>query len=81
MTLLTDENNQNVSIDYPRGRTYGECVYDEIMSIQMVEGKFITTIHIKDKPKRMKRSDALAYYTHKLRHVWDKHPLNDKNPL
>jgi hypothetical protein len=51
------------------------------MSIQMIEGKFISTVHIKDKPKRMNRSDALTYYTKKLRDVWDNHPLNDSNPL
>ncbi|MDD5160806.1 MAG: hypothetical protein PHI47_12180 [Sulfuricurvum sp.] len=81
MTVITDENNHNVCVEYPRGRTYGECVYDEIMSIQMIEGKFISTLHIKDKPKRMKRSDALTYYTQKLRDVWGNHPLNDSNPL
>lgn len=79
--MITDENNHHVSIEHPRGRTYGECVYDEIMSIQMIEGKFITTLHIKDKPKRMNRADALNYYTLKLRRVWDNHPLNTSNPL
>lgn len=79
--MITDENNHHVSVEYPRGRTYGECVYDEIMSIQMIEGKFITTVHIKDKPKRMNRTDALSYYTLKLRRVWDNNLLNTSNPL
>ncbi len=81
MTVITDENNYNVCVEHSHGRTYGECVYDEILSIKMIEGKFISTVHIKDKPKRMNRSDALTYYTKKLRDVWDNHPLSDSNPL
>jgi len=72
--LLPEDNNYNVTIDHPKGRTYGECVYDELSSIQMIEGKFITTLHIKDKPKRMNRGDALHYYTQKLRRVWENSP-------
>lgn len=43
------------------GRTYGECVMD---------GEFRTTLHIKEKPKRLSREDALIYYTRKLRIHW-----------
>jgi hypothetical protein len=53
-----------------KGRTYGECVMDEIMSIQMIDGEFRTTLHIKEKPKRLSREDALIYYTRKLRNIW-----------
>jgi len=52
------------------GRTYGECVMDEIMSIQMIDGEFRTTLHIKEKPKRLSREEALLYYTRKLRTHW-----------
>lgn len=69
--LRLEDTNYNVTIDHPKGRTYGECVHDELSSIQMIEGKFITTLHIKDKPKRMTRPDALHYYTQKLRRVWE----------
>ena len=69
--LLIPENNHPIQVQYPQGRTYGECVYDELLSIQMIEGKFISTLHIKDKPKRMSRCDALLYYTQKLRHIWE----------
>ncbi len=68
---LPENDNYPISSQYPQGRTYGECVYDELLSIRMIEGKFIPTLHIKDKPKRMNRSDALIYYTQKLRRVWE----------
>lgn len=72
--LPLPENDHHLIIQYSQGRTYGECVYDELLSIRMIEGKFITTLHIKDKPKRMSRSDALHYYTQKLRQVWENLP-------
>lgn len=53
-----------------KGRTYGECVMEEIFSIKMIDGKFHTTLHIKEKPKRLSREEALKYYTQKLRNVW-----------
>ena len=53
-----------------KGRTYGECIMDEIMSIRMIDGEFRTTLHIKEKPKRLSREEALKYYTQKLRNVW-----------
>lgn len=43
---------------------------EEIASIKMIDGEFRTTLHIKEKPKRLKRQDALVYYTLKLRNVW-----------
>ncbi len=49
----------------PKGRTYGEC----IMSIRMIDGEFRAIFHIKEKPKRLGREDALIYYTQKLRIV------------
>lgn len=57
-------------IEYPKGRTFGECVIEEVFSIQMIEGTFVTTICIKDKPKPMSREQAFIYYTKKLRRIW-----------
>lgn len=54
-----------------KGRTYGECVMDEISSIQMIDGEFRATLHIKEKPKRLNRQEALIYYTKKLRTHWE----------
>lgn len=54
-----------------KGRTYGECIMDEIMSIRMIDGEFRTTLHIKEKPKRLSREEALVYYTQKLRRIWE----------
>lgn len=53
-----------------KGRTYGECVMDEIMSIQMIDGEFRTTLKITNKPERLARQEAISYYTQKLRSVW-----------
>ncbi|MHB8100580.1 MAG: hypothetical protein ACYDD5_13465 [Sulfuricurvum sp.] len=64
------ESNPQLKIETPQGRTYGECVMDEIASIKMINGEFRATLHIKEKPKRLKREDALIYYTQKLRNVW-----------
>ena len=58
--------------EFAKGRTYGECVMDEIMSMKMIDGEFRITLHIKEKPKRLGREDALIYYTQKLRKVWAK---------
>lgn len=60
-----------ITIEGPKGRTYEECVYAEILSIQMIDGVFVTTLHIKEKPKRLPRELALLYYTQKLRMQWD----------
>ncbi|MFZ2891138.1 hypothetical protein [Sulfuricurvum sp.] len=59
-----------IKTESAKGRTYGECVMDEISSIRMIDGEFRTTLHIKEKPKRLNREDALIYYTQKLRNVW-----------
>lgn len=59
-----------IKTETAQGRTYGECVVDEISSIKMIDGEFRTTLHIKEKPKRLGREDALIYYTQKLRTVW-----------
>ena len=64
------ELQPRIKTEAAKGRTYGECVMDEIMSIQMIDGEFRTTLHIKEKPKRLSREDALIYYTHKLQSVW-----------
>ncbi|ADR35239.1 DC-STAMP domain containing 1 (plasmid) [Sulfuricurvum kujiense DSM 16994] len=54
-----------------KGRTYGECIVDEIRSIRMIDGEFRATLHIKEKPKRLNRQEALIYYTKKLRTHWE----------
>lgn len=64
------ELHPQIKSEAAKGRTYGECIMDEIMSIQMIDGEFHTTLQIKEKPKRLSREDALIYYTHKLRNVW-----------
>lgn len=60
-----------IKTEAAKGRTYGECVMDEIMSIRMIDGEFRTTLHIKEKPKRLSRKEALEYYTQKLRRIWE----------
>ena len=60
-----------IKTEAAKGRTYGECVMEEIFSIKMIDGEFRTTLHIKEKPKRLGREDALIYYTQKLRSVWE----------
>lgn len=53
-----------------KGRTYGECIIDEILSVRMVDGEFIPTLRITNKPDRLRRDEAICYYTQKLRNVW-----------
>lgn len=60
-----------IKTETAKGRTYGECIMDEIMSIRMIDGEFRTTLHIKEKPKRLSREEALEYYTQKLRRIWE----------
>lgn len=60
-----------ITIESPNGRTLGECLHDEFLSIRMIHGQFVSTLHIKDKPKRMLRDEALDYYTRKLRSAWE----------
>lgn len=64
------ELHPHIKTEAAKGRTYGECVMDEISSIKMIDGEFRTTLHIKEKPKRLNREEALIYYTQKLRNVW-----------
>ena len=64
------ELHPQIKTEAAKGRTYGECVIEEICSIKMIDGEFRTTLHIKEKPKRLGREDALIYYTQKLRSVW-----------
>jgi len=61
-------------VQYPEGRTYGECIEDEKRSIRMINGRFVPTIRILDKPFRLSRSEALVYYTKKLQKVWEAIP-------
>jgi hypothetical protein len=42
------EQHLRIKTEPDKGRTYGECVMDEIMSIQMIDGEFRSTLHIKD---------------------------------
>lgn len=60
-----------IKTETAKGRTYGECIIDEIRSIRMIDGEFRATLHIKEKPKRLNRQEALAYYTRKLRTHWE----------
>lgn len=66
-TLTTSKTYRT---EAPKGRTYGECVMDEIMSIKMINGEFRTTLRITNKPDRLNRDEAISYYTNKLRNVW-----------
>ena len=64
------ELHSHIKIETPKGRSYGECVMDEIASVKMINGEFRAMLHIKEKPKRLSRKDASIYYTQKLRNVW-----------
>jgi hypothetical protein len=70
MGMERTESSSQLTIETPKGRTYGECVMDEIASIKMINGEFRATLHIKEKPKRLSRKDASIYYTQKLKNVW-----------
>lgn len=59
-----------IKTETPRGKTNGECVQAEIDSIRLINGKFVPTLQIINKPKRMPRQEALKYYTPKLKTVW-----------
>ena len=65
------ELDPKIKTETAKGRTYCECVMEEIFSIKMIDGEFRTTLHIKEKPKRLSREEALEYYTQKLRIVWE----------
>lgn len=59
-----------IRTEQPKGRTYGECIIDELRSIRLYDGKFITTLRIVNKPEKMPKELATAYYTQKLRQIW-----------
>jgi hypothetical protein len=59
-------------IECSNGRKYGECCIAEQLSVKMVDGTFIQTLQIKDKPRPLKKDEALIYYTQKLRSIWEK---------
>lgn len=61
----------NIQRESPKGRTYGECLQAEIESIIMLDGTFFQSLQIINKPKPMRRDDAIAYYSEKLRKAWD----------
>lgn len=63
---MTVKQDKFITIEPPNGRTYGECAHAEVLSIKMISGQFVSTLHIKDKPKRLSRQEALRYYTKKL---------------
>lgn len=63
-------NRDVIKVETPRGKTYGECVQAEIDSIKLVNGKFVPTLQIINKPKRLPRQKALEYYTAKLKASW-----------
>lgn len=67
----------NISVEYPNGRTLGECLHAEVLSIKMIDGQFVSTLHIKDKPKRLSREEALIYYTRKLRALYNLDPSSE----
>jgi hypothetical protein len=46
--------------------TYGEACIAEQWSIELVKGKWVQTVSIKNKPKPMRRKDAAKYYTKKI---------------
>lgn len=62
--------NKITRTEAAKGRTYGECIMDEILSVRMVDGEFIPTLRITNKPDRLRRDEAIYYYTQKLRNVW-----------
>lgn len=64
-------SNKLFRTETSKGRTYGECLMDEIMSIRMIDGEFRTTLRITNKPERLNRQEAINYYTQKLRTVWN----------
>ena len=67
---MTVKQDKFITIESPNGRTYGECAHAEVLSIKMISGQFVSTLHIKDKPKRLSRHEALQYYTQKLQNYF-----------
>jgi len=50
--------------------TYGEAHRAELDSMELVNGEFVKTVYIADKPKPMCRKDAVAHYNTKLFAYW-----------
>ena len=50
--------------------TYGEAYTAEKNSIDLVDGKWVKTVHIENKPEPMSREDAVRYYNIKLFNFW-----------
>ncbi|MDD2367715.1 MAG: hypothetical protein PHQ90_00350 [Sulfuricurvum sp.] len=73
-TGMEASSKRRAEVQYPEGRTFGECIEDEKRSIRMINGRFVPTIRIKDKPTRLRRSEALDYYKKKLQKVWENLP-------
>ncbi|MDD3596426.1 hypothetical protein [Sulfuricurvum sp.] len=71
---MVASSKRRPDVQFPEGRTFGECIEDEKRSIRMINGRFVPTIRIKDKPTRLKRSEALDYYKKKLQKVWENLP-------
>lgn len=72
---MVPKKSMHIKIETPRGKTYGECIQAEIDSIRLIDGVFITTLQIINKPKPLPRNEAIAYYTAKLKLVWKKHGI------
>jgi len=50
--------------------TYGEACFEEHSSLALVDGNFIQTVYIRNKPKPMSHSDAVKYYNKRLFKHW-----------
>jgi hypothetical protein len=65
------KRDKHMTIEYPNGKTHGECLHAEEAAIKMIDGVFVSTLYIQNKPKRLSREKALHYYTQKLRCTWN----------
>jgi ribosomal protein L24 len=50
--------------------TYGEASVAEQDSMTLVNGVWVQTVHIKNKPKPMSKPEAIKYYNIKLFAYW-----------
>jgi len=50
--------------------TYGEAHVAEQMSLELVDGIFVKTLHIDNKPKPLPPDEAYRYYNIKLFNHW-----------
>lgn len=69
------KRNDDITIESSNGRTYGECLYAEVAAIKMIDGLFVSTLYIQNKPKRLSRHEALLYYTQKLHLTWNQNSV------